>query len=369
MNISRALSMAKKEVMHILRDPFTLAMAIGLPVVLIVFFGFAINFNFKDIHLTAFDQDHSRASRELLRTFSSSGYFTVQPADPSLNPVRTVESERSSVALIINPGFGRDVEKKSSSGVQLLIDGTDNMKTGVILSYIAGIQQAAAKKTFSAGRGAPFEIRTKYMYNPELDTQWFVVPGLIVVVTGLLAIFLTALTVAREWENGSMELLLSTPVKPIEVIIGKILPYLGLGLVAIVFVYTIARTVFGVPFLGSYFLLGFTCVLFITTLLAQGILISVVTRQQQKAMQISMIAGLLPALLLSGFIFPIESMPVFFRYFTMILPARWFMDIIRAVFLKGAGLRELYVQIAVLAAMNVFFIAASIKRFKKDIEP
>ncbi|MCB4791330.1 MAG: ABC transporter permease [Elusimicrobia bacterium] len=367
-SLSRSMAIALKETMHIRRDPFILAMAAGLPVILVIFFGFAINFDFKNINLAVFDMDHSKQSRELARLFGSSEYFNVKTQNFETNPIREVESERSSVAVVINPEFSKNISLQIGAKVQVLVDGTDNMKSGVIIGYIAGLRQIVNRFFSSVPQKNPLEISTRFLYNPELDTQWFVVPGLIVVVTGLLSIFMTALTVAREWENGSMELILSTPVKPVEVIAGKILPYLGLGLIAIVFVYTVARVVFGVPFLGSYTLLSVACVLFITTLLAQGILISVATRQQQKAMQIAMVAGLLPALLLSGFVFPIESMPVFFRYFTMILPARWFMDIIRGIFLKGAGIRELYVPFAALFLMNVFFVFAAVKRFKKDIE-
>ena len=363
------MAIALKEILHIRRDPFILAMAVGLPIILVIFFGFAINFDFKHIKLAVFDMGHSKQSRELSRMFGSSDYFDTKTQNMDTNPTREVESENSSIAVVINPEFSKDIALQRGAKVQVLVDGTDNMKSGVILSYIAGLGEIANRFFSSNTQKATLEIRTRFLYNPELDTQWFVVPGLIVVVTGLLSIFMTALTVAREWENGSMELILATPVKPVEVIAGKILPYLGLGLLSIVFVYTVARIVFGVPFLGSYLLLSVSCVLFITTLLAQGILISVATRQQQKAMQIAMIAGLLPALLLSGFVFPIESMPVFFRYFTMILPARWFMDIIRGIFLKGAGIRELYIPLCALLLMNIFFIVAALKRFKKDLEP
>jgi ABC-2 type transport system permease protein len=368
--LSRARAIAAKEVRHILRDPFTLAMALGLPLLMVIFFGFAINFDVKDIRTAAFDFDRSHSSRELLRVFSSSGYFIVKNQPPTTTPVAEVESERASLAVVINPDFGKDTGNGSSAKVQLLVDGSDNLKAGVIMGYLSGLQAAAAK-VFSSAKPAQTSVNivTRYLYNPELNTQWFIVPGLIAVITGILSILLTAMTVAREWENGSMELLLSTPVEPIEVIIGKLAPYLGLGLLAILFVYLMARTVFNVPFLGSYPLLGISCILYITTLLAQGILISVVTRQQQKAMQGSMIAGMLPALLLSGFVFPVESMPVIFKYITIILPARWFLEIVRSVVLKGSLFKELLVPFVALAVMNVFFITVAVKRFKKDIEP
>ncbi len=368
-DIRRALAVANKEVMHILRDPFTLAMSIGIPVILVVFFGFAIDLDFRGIRLSLFDEDHSYQSRELTRGFSSTGYFSLCKGLSPGQPADDIEQGRAHASLIIPPGFGRDVLTGRPARAQILVDGSDNQRTGVIAAYIAGVQKAITEKLTGAARQEPVLIRTRFLYNPELNTQWFVVPGLIVVVIGLLSILMTALTVAREWENGSMELLLATPVRPFEVVLGKLMPYAALGLAGIGFVFFIARSVFGVPFRGSYFLLVVSCLLFTTASLAQGLLISVIFRQQQKAMQASMIAGLLPSLLLSGFIFPVESMPPFFQYFTMILPPRWFMTIVRTLFLKGTTLEGLALPFAVLALMNAVLIGISVGKFKKDVEP
>ncbi|MFH1415153.1 MAG: ABC transporter permease [Elusimicrobiota bacterium] len=365
---SRCMAVAGKEVMHILRDPFTIAIAIIMPIVLVTYFGFAIDFNFKNIKLAVYDSDNSRLSRELLRTFYSSGYFVLNDIRDTANPILEVESERSDASLIIKPGFGRKMIEGRNAGIQLLVDGSDNMKAGVISGYLAGIH-----KSFLAGArsypGERIKVKTRFLYNPELNTRWFVVPGLIVVLAGLLGILLTSLTIAREWENGSMELLLSTPVTPLEIVTGKILPYIVLQLVGIAFVFLTARSVFYVPFRGSYTLFAITCIVFITATLAQGIMISVITRQQQKAMQMSILIGLLPSLLLSGFIFPIESMPVIFKYITALLPPRWFMVIIRGLFLKGTGIAELALPVASLITICFVLVAAAAGRLKKDLEP
>ena len=196
-----------------------------------------------------------------------------------------------------------------------------------------------------------------------------VLSGIPSIVMGLLAIMLTALTVAREWENGSMELLLSTPVRPWEIILGKLAPYLALGLVGAVFIYLAARLGFGVPFRGSHLLYVLLCLLFLTASLAQGLLISVATRQQQLAMQLSIITGLLPSLLLSGFVFPVESMPIFFQYFTSILSQKWFMMISRGVFLQGSGALDLARPILGLSVITGVLLTMAAKRFKKDLEP
>lgn len=366
----RALSVARKEFMHVRRDPFTMAMAIGMPAILVLFFGFIIDFTFGDIQLSVFDNDRTPASRTLARTFSSSGFFLAREAGPGATPLSDVEAERSFASLIIDPGFEKDVKGGGTGEVQVLMDGSNNLKSGVVAGYLAGVQQAAAAKLSpSTTAPAPLRFVTDFLYNGELRTQWFIVPGLIVIVTGLLSILLTALTIAREWENGSMELLLSTPVTPLEIIAGKIVPYVAMGLAGITFVYAVSRLAFAMPFLGSHILFALACLLFIATSLAQGILISIVTRQQQKAMQFSFIIGLLPSLLLSGFIFPIESMPVFFRYFTLILPPRHFMEILRGIMLKGAGLADLAAPFAALLALNIVIVAAAAKRFKRDLEP
>jgi ABC-2 type transport system permease protein len=231
------------------------------------------------------------------------------------------------------------------------------------------MQSLAARKITGHPLPEPVALKTRFLYNPELNSRWFVVPGLMVVVLGILSILLTALTVAREWENGSMELLLSTPVEPVEIILGKLGPYLVLGLGAIAFVYLMARLGFGVPFRGNYLVFFAGCGLFLITYLAQGLLISVLTRRQQLAMQFSMMTGLLPSILLSGFIFPIESMPRFFRILTGALPARWFMIICRDVFLKGSGVFDLRYPFLALGIISVAMVTVSSRNFKKDLEP
>ena len=215
----------------------------------------------------------------------------------------------------------------------------------------------------------PVTVETRYLYNGELNSRWFTVTGLSVVVLAILSIMLTAITVAREWERGSMELLLSTPVSPLEIIIGKLAPYLLMGLIGQFIIYLAARLLFNVPFVGSHLLLFLATLLFLVAGLAQGLLISVTTRHQIAAIQFSQMMGQLPANMLSGFVFPIESMPAFFQYFTMIFPARWFMVVMRGIFLRGAGLSELAVPLLMLLALDVFFIALAVRRFKRDVEP
>ncbi|MDO8803345.1 MAG: ABC transporter permease [Elusimicrobiota bacterium] len=367
-NIHRAYSIARKEVMHILRDPFTLALALGLPVMLVTFFGFAIDYEVKNIKLAVSDRDNGPASRRLKEIFSSSGYFHLVESDPGAGPVALVDSGRAAAALYIEPGFSKKIKGGGSVEAQFVLDGSDNSKAGAIMGYLPGIQRSALSKLAGTQVREPFSVETRFLYNPELNSRWFTVPGLAAIIIGLLAILLTAMTVAREWENGSMELLLSTPVRPLEIMAGKLAPYGALVLAGVFFVYLLSRLVFGVPFAGSHLLYLAACLLFVTAALSQGLLISVVTRQQQIAMQFGMITGLLPSMLLSGFIFPVESMPRFFQYLTMLLPPRWFMAAARGITLKGADLGELAVPFLALGLLSAGMLTLALIKFKTDLE-
>ncbi|MEW5906394.1 MAG: ABC transporter permease [Elusimicrobiota bacterium] len=365
----RAAAVARKEVMHIMRDPFTLVLVLGLPVVLVVFFGFAIDFDVKNLRLGVYDRDNTRHSRQAASVFGSSGYFLPEGASSPADAARGLDSGRYSAALLIEPGFGRDLGRGAPARAQFIVDGTDNSKAQAVLGYLPGITSAALRKTGSPAAADPVPLATRYMYNPELNSRWFVIPGLAVIIIGLLSILMTALTVAREWENGSMELLLSTPLRPAEIIAGKIAPYVLLVLGGVFFVNLVARLGFGVPFRGSHPLFLSGTLLFALACLSQGIVISVITRQQQLAMQLSMISGLLPSLLLSGFIFPVESMPAFFRYFTMILSPRWFMEAARGITIRGAGAADLALPLLALGGLCALLLAAAFRKFKTDLEP
>ncbi|MFA6435115.1 MAG: ABC transporter permease [Elusimicrobiales bacterium] len=409
-DLHRVYAVARKEVMHILRDPFTLALALGLPVMLVAFFGYAMDFEVRDIKLAVSDRDNGPAARRLKEIFTASGYFRLVEPGP-VGPVEMLDSNRVSAALFIAPDFSKKIKGGGFAEAQFVLDGSDNSKAAAIIGYLPGIQRAAqlrlagrahgnqsssgadpepSKLSLSAADPDPVElllseadrdpakllssgadrvsVETRLLYNPELNSRWFIVPGLAAIIIGLLAILLTALTVAREWENGSMELLLSTPVRPLEIIAGKLAPYGALVLAGVCFVYLVSRLVFGVPFAGSHLLYLAACLLFVTAALSQGLLISVLTRQQQVAMQFSMISGLLPSMLLSGFIFPVESMPGFFQYLTMLLPPRWFMAAARGITLKGADLGELAVPFLALGFLSAVMLALAIKNFKTDLE-
>jgi ABC-2 type transport system permease protein len=365
---TRAAAIARKEMFHIMRDPYTLALALVMPIFMVVIYGLAIDFNVKNVHLAVSDLDQSETSRRLIDTFGSSKYFVIENVRSPNETIEFLASERARASLIIPPRFEKDLLNGRNASAQVLLDGADNSTVGPVAGYVGAIQTLAAKRLADFDPPQAVDIRTRFLFNPELNSRWFVVPGLTVVVMAILSILLTALTVAREWENGSMELLLSTPVQPLEIIVGKLLPYGILGIIAVALVFVIARSFFGVPFVGNFFIFGAGCLIFLVTYLAQGLLISVKTRNQQVALQLAMLTGFLPSQLLSGFIFPVSSMPVFFRYFTVIFPARWFMNISRDTFLKGSSSSELLTSFLALSLICVFMVYQATSKFKRDLE-
>jgi ABC-2 type transport system permease protein len=354
----RILSIAAKELRHIRRDPFTLGMGLGLPLLLVAFFGWVMNLDVREVKVAVADRDNTRASRALAEAFYSSGFFSVSRAPEGGALTRITDAGRAKAVVVIEPGFSRRLSKGESGRVQVLLDGADNTTAGMVLGYLAGVERSANAHVAGIERRPPVSLETRFLFNPELNSRWFIVPGLMAVVMGMLSVMLTALTVAREWETGSMELLLS-----------KLLPYMGLSLAAVTLVYLMARLALGVPFAGSHALFLLACLLFLVPSLAQGILISVLTRQQALATQIGLVTGLLPPLLLSGFVFPIESMPLFFRYFTGLLAPRWFVEVCRGIFLKGAGPVELAGPLLAMIAIGFVLTAVAMRKFKADLEP
>ena len=367
----RAAALARKEVHHIVRDPYTLGMSVGLPVLMVLLFGTAISFDVKDVKVAILDQDHTPDSRKLVDTIRGSGYFIV--GESHGDPEEDLASERARAVVVIPAGFQRTIGRGEVPTAQLLLDGSDNATAGVVSGYMAGVAGVAWDHIRLAQLrrqpDPPLTFITRYLFNNELNSRWFMIPGLLVVIMGLLAVLMTALTVAREWENGSMEMLLTTPARPVDIILGKVAPYVGLGLLAVAMVYGAGRIIFQVPFRGSHVLLLGGSLLFLFVCLSQGLLISVAARNQQLAFQFSMMSAMLPGMLLSGFVFPVESMPLAFRIITSILPPRWFMVISRGLFLKGAGLVELALPFSVLSLMCYLFILFAVKRFKTDLEP
>ena len=374
MNSNRLNAILKKEFMHIMRDPFTLLFALMLPLLIILVLGSAIEFNLKKISTVVIDHDQTTESRKLIETFASSSYFRVHYKNFPDEAFDEIVKEKAKVAIIIPPKFGRALTRVNRSqyqtSVQILIDGADNSAVASIMNYLNTISFLAVAKISNqeVQPAFPITIKERYLFNHELNSKWFAIPGLAAVIIAIVAILLTSLTICKEWENGSMELLMSTPVKSSELILGKTAPYAILASAGFLILYLCARVVFKVPMVGSHLILFGTTLLFIINYLGIGLYISVTTKIQQLAAQKAMIIGLLPTTMLSGFIFPIEYMPNLLRYLTYIFPARWYVEVARHEFLKGNTFADLLLPCSILLVHSVSVIMLSILKFKRNLE-
>lgn len=367
----RTRAIFSKEFKHILRDPFTMIMALILPLLIVLILGSSIEFNIKSINMAYVDADHTYSARRLIEAFGSSNYF--RPYDVAHADVAFDEivAGRARVALIIPPGFEKDVIASSDGRVQILVDGTESSSIASVSNYLNSINQNAYHKIMDVpnmGDVATPCYKIRYLFNPELNSRWFAVPGLSAVIIALVAIMLTALTICREWERGSMEMLLSTPATRLEIIVGKVSPYAILGFIGFLFVFIVGRIVFGVPFVGDYWQLILGTWLFILGYLAIGLLISVSTKKQEVAIQYAAIIGLLPTVILSGFVFPIEYMGRAYQYVSAMFPARFYMDITRDQFLKGSAFLDIWWLYAILAFQAFVILVFCVFRFKRSLE-
>jgi len=372
--IKHILAIAHKEAMHILRDPFTLSVAFLLPLFFVVAFGYIIDLDYKNFPVIVNDNDRTPASRSFVQAAQASGYFSITAVNSPAEADKMLQKNNTQAMLIIPSGFGRKLGKADTHSppkIQAIADGTDNAGAAILGGYLQGLAGsfAAARNNAAGTEQTGMEIRSRYLFNPDLDSHKFIVPALNTIIIGFLAIVLTAVTVAREWENGSMELLLSTPASPSEIVAGKLLPYFILSFTDCLIIFVVALTLFKIPFTGSFLMYLSACIIYITGALALGLLISVITRQQQAAIQIGMAVGLLPSIIFSGFIFPIENMPVFFRYLTIVFPQRWYLYISRCLFLSDPSLASMARPFAALLAFAAIMITAAVKKFKTDVEP
>ncbi|MDR2901946.1 MAG: ABC transporter permease [Lactobacillales bacterium] len=370
LNYIRAKAVFKKEFKHILRDPFTLTMALLLPLLIVVILGYSIEFNIKEIKTAYTNHDKTIASRKLIETFGSSAYFKTFPVESPMEGYRDIISERARAAIFIPPQFEKELRAGRTGNVQILLDGADNSSISAISNYLTTINLTAIFKILDIPPviDTPVQFKARYLFNPELNSKWFAIPGISAVIIAIVAIMLTALTICREWEKGSMEMLLSTPLTSLEIIIGKILPYAILSFAGFIIVFLAARFIFSVPFVGNYLTLMLGTLLFILAYLAIGLYISIVTKQQQVAVQYAMIVGMLPTSMLSGFIFPIEYMPNIYQWFSTIFPARWYVEISRDQFLKASNIEDLWLPLVILAVQGIVATTACLFRFKRNLE-
>ncbi|MFO8174194.1 MAG: ABC transporter permease [Gemmatimonadota bacterium] len=371
MNIHRILAMARKEALQLRRDTRSLILAFVLPVFMVIFFGYAITWDVTDIHLGVWDQDGSRDSRELMEVFQASGYFSVVDRPGSYGEVEEgLARGRVQAVMVIPPGYSRDLKSGRKTPVQLLLDGSDANTATIALNYAEAIASRHTTRVILEGRPMPAvaEAETRIWYNETLESRNMIVPGLVAVVMSIIAAMLTSLTIAREWERGTMEQLASTPVKEVEVVLGKLLPYLAIGFFDVILVVGAGIVFFQVPFNGNPLLLGILSVLFLLGALGVGIFISSVAGSQVFAMQAALVATYLPAILLSGFMYDIAGMPLILQGVTFLVPARYFIVVTRGILLKGVGIGALWPQAVAMLVFAVVGLALATRAFKKEIK-
>jgi len=376
---NRILPLTRKETLHILRDPRSLYLAIVLPVVLLILFGYAITFDVRHIPVGIVDQDSSFLSRDFISRVKGSEYLDLVYLSNSSSGLESLlDKGKVKIILIIPHHFSRDLSQGKDAPLQLLIDGSDNNTAQIALGYISRIVQIFSLNIILEKlnkQGAilnvdipPIDVRPRIWYNPDLRSTNFIVPGLIAVVMMILAAMSTSLTIAREWEIGTMEQLIATPAKPHEIIVGKLMPYFFLGIIQISLVVLVGTLLFNVPLKGNIFFLFCVSGVFLICGLGIGLFISTITRSQQLAFMLSMLLTFLPSFLLSGFIFPISSMPQIIQFFTYLVPAKYFLIVLRGIFLKGTGLGTLWPEVVSLFIFASLILLACAKRLRLSLE-
>ncbi len=368
MKLGRLLAVARKEVLHIRRDPRSLGMAFAIPMLLLFLYGYALTLDVNNLRTIVYDQDRTATSREFLARFTESRYFTAVAEAWSYAAVeQALDGGTAQVGLVVPRHFARDLERGRRVAVQALLDGSDANTATLALAYLEGITSRYSAR-LAVERAGPVETRLRVWYNPELQSRNYIVPGLIAVIMMVIAALLTSLTVAREWEQGTMEQLVATPIRVPELVLGKLLPYFGIGLVDIALAALVGTLVFGVPFRGSPALLLGLSLIFLLGAMTLGILISIKARSQVLASQIALTVTFLPAFLLSGFVFDIGNLPGWLQAITYVVPARYFVTILKGIFLKGVGLRTLAPEAGFLALFALAVTVAANRSFRKSLE-
>ncbi len=372
----RIWAIARKEFLHVLRDPRSLGMGIAMPLILLLLFGYALTLDVDRVPLVIWDQSETPVSREYVSGFAGSRYFQVEGHLRNRRELeRAIDTDRALLALVIPRNFAADLASGRRAAAQLIVDGSDPSRATLAAAYAEAVTQAYSQEVVvralqRAGRRPPtppFELRTRVWYNPDLEFRHYLIPGLIGVIMMIVAALLTSLTVAREWERGTMEQLISTPVKGSELILGKLVPYFVIGMLDVAVAVFLGEVLFHVPLRGSLPLLFAMAAVFLAGTLALGLWISIVAKNQMLANQIAMILTFVPAFLLSGLVFAIANMPVALQVITNVIPARHFVAFLRGLYLKGSGLDLLALEAGLLALFGILMLVLANARFRKQL--
>jgi ABC-2 type transport system permease protein len=368
------LPIVRKEFRQIRRDKRILGVLLFIPALMLFMFGYALNFDVKHTSMAVYDEDRSSLSRAFLQQFFISEYFDrVKTLDSKEEINELLDGEKVRVVLVVPSSFTKNIQRGRIASVQVIVDGANSNAAATVLGYISAIVQQYSVKVMAesfvrTGRQKitmPIDFQPRVWYNPELESAKFLVPGLIAFILMVTAVVSTALAIVRERELGTMEQLMVSPIKPIELILGKTIPYTIISLFATVAILFLGYILFDVSIKGSILLLSLVTFLFLVGSLGMGLLISTLVETQQLAFMIATIVSMLPTFILSGFVFPIRNMPIIIQGITYVLPARYFLVALRAIILKGAGLSAFWDQALILAIYAVFMIGISSLRMRK----
>ena len=377
MSLTRLLAVARKEVLHILRDTRSLGIVVIMPVTLMMLFGYGVNLDLKRIPIYVYDQDGSQQSQDLVKRFQASEYFSVVRAVDDYNDIsRALDSGEARMGFVIPWDFSRRLSQGTPVNVQALVDASDDNTANVLMGYTQAVVQGYSSDVqlnWLHARGqsiqpVPLSVQTRTWYNEDLESSAFIVPGVLALVMSVIGAFLTSLTIAREWERGSMEQLISTPLTAMEIMLGKLSPYFVLGMLDVAVCVVLAVGWFHVPFRGTYPTLAICSALFLVVVLSLGFFISVIAKSQLAASQVALIITFLPAFLLSGFLFAIEQMPQVLQWITRMFPARYYVSILKQIFLKGTPAAMLRADLLPLAGFTVLLALVATRSFRKRLE-
>jgi ABC-2 type transport system permease protein len=364
----RLAALVRKETLQAVRDPSTILIAFVLPVILLFLFAFAVSLDVRDVRLGLVLENDSADAASLAAAFSGTRYFEVTPARNRQEIAPRLVSGDLHGMVVIPQDFGQRLATPTRGPlVQIVTDGTQPNTANFVGAYAEGVV-----RNWLAGRGhgtAPLVLVPRFWFNPEVESRRFLLPGAIAIIMTMIGTLLTAMVVSREWERGTMEAVMSTPTSILEILIGKLLPYFGLGLIATLVCASVSVLLFDVPLRGSWFALLMLSAVFLVPALGQGLLISALARNQFVAAQIALISGFLPALLLSGFLFEIDSMPLVIRALTHIVAARWFVASLQSVFLSGDIWAQFLPDMAAMLAIGGVFFTITARKMRKSLDP
>ncbi len=377
MSLTRLLAVARKEIIHILRDARSLMIVVMMPVVLMLLFGYGVSLDLKGLPVYVYDQCGSQQSQNLLKRFQASEYFHIARVVHSYGEVaHALDDGNAKMGIVIPWYFSQRLRQGGPVQVQALVDATDDNTANVLIGYTQAVVQGYSSQLqikWLRQHGqlvvpAAVSVDTRTWYNEDLASSAFIVPGILALVMSVIGAFLTSLTIAREWERGSMEQLISTPVSAMEIMLGKLVPYFVLGMFDVAVCVFLAIVWFQVPFRGSFLTLAVSSALFMIVVLALGFFISVVAKNQFAASQIALIITFLPAFLLSGFLFSIEQMPAVLQWITRIIPARYYVSVLKKIFLKGTPTAMLSADLIPLAVFALLLGIVATRAFHKRLE-